>query len=273
MKRGFLFSVMTLLLLSSLFSLTGYYLTRSKSMQEIKTSVIAGKLKYIENDISKSYFDILGIQFNEIKGSTVKFNQMYTVPNTEDYNAKLLGYETFLENTYSNLMNTDITATELIPEFRIMPADSYFTIGNYLYMYTTDTASLNDIFVQITLSQSGSYTSGAPAGDLTGPTVHVIIKLANGAVALDETKQLAINEANPSFYVDLAELGRVDVYFGLISQPGTLQISPDLVSATVERMEIGYNTAEKVYITVGSIILNPNIQDITKSSTIMLAEG
>jgi len=276
-RKAFLFTVMTLLLLSSLFSLTGYYLVRTKSIQEIKTGVVGDKMRYVISDISESYFDILGINFSTIERAggitTVKFNQTYTVPNAENYNTELLNYETFLENIYSGLTNTNITITDFTPQFRIMPFQTSFVVGNDLHVYTTNSTSINNILIQIALNESGAFTTGTPVEDIgANPSIHVIIKLQDGTAALDSIKTLKINETNEPFYVQLLDK-RIDVYFGLInSQAGTLRVVPTVLRASIKKLEIGYSTTEKTYMTVGSITLNPNIRSVIKQGGITLAE-
>lgn len=277
-KRAFLFTIMTLLLLSSLFSLAGHYLAKSKATQDIKIDIFADKITYVISDISKSYFDILGINLSSIERNTnmatVKFSQLYSVPNNEDYSTRLLDYELFLEGIYKNLMNINLTIDGLTSNFEIMPFQTSFSAGNDFYAYTVNSSAINSIFILILLNESGDFIVGTPIEDIgTNPNVHVIVILSNKTVALDSAKALRADEPNEPFYVQILDK-RIDIYFGMIdSQPGTLKVAPALLGAEIRQFEIGYSTTGKVYITVGSVIIDSGLHNTEKKSTIIIAEG
>lgn len=292
-RKGFLFTVITLFLLISLLLLSRFYLYRSKEMQDITVTLSGEKIKYTESDISKGYFNILGINLSEIKRNSTKgivnitFGEIYPIPSSINYNTKLANYESFLEGGYSVMTNTQITLNNFDTNFRIEPYGITFLLsGDDLYIYTDSTDLLKavylDVKTDVAAGADSSFTSGSPGGSNPAyPEIHVLARDSEQAVQLDRSRNLNPNDVNNPFYLQLVVTGspdppdpRLDVYFGSInSKPGTLRINRYLLTAEVLELQLIYATVnEKVYIKVADSIIDVKVRGMKKQGPIILAE-
>ena len=101
-KKAILFTIMTLLLLLSVFTFTQAYLDRNKELQNtVSLSGAGGKLRYIEDDvISNAYGDLLGIKFGNItRGDyiNISFN-LASLVHGRKYLDVTNSYESFVED-------------------------------------------------------------------------------------------------------------------------------------------------------------------------------
>lgn len=284
MKKGFLFTVITIFLLSSLFSLSGYYLARRISTQDLAvSSTLQDKMNFLETDIAASYFDISGIQINRITRQTqlvnISFNMAYTVPNTIDIAAAILNYKSFVEGGYAAKTNSQIVLGDFTPAFVILPFGTIFNTSKTLYIYTPSPGPVKNIYIDARIDASenppdSTFSTSAPTDDGAGyPLVKVIIRDANEAILLEETRQLNPSETNNAFHVQLDHTGNppppsewVDIEFGLITgKPASLIVNRYLLETTVKEIHLGYApTADAVYLNTSSAIINLKIGGFRK---------
>ena len=112
-KKGIVITLITLLLLVSIFSLASVYFDRNKDLQTmIVVTGMGNKLSYIEDDIvSNVYTDLLGVNLRGItRGSTINisFNKAMLSPR-QKFSTTMNNYEAL--QTHDDIELADINTT------------------------------------------------------------------------------------------------------------------------------------------------------------------
>ena len=288
-KKGFLFTITTLLLLFSLLLLAMVYLDRNKGLQNTVNLLSAGdKLRYVEDDIvSNAYHELLTISLNDITRSStlnVSFNQSLLVSG-RNYAILMNDYKTFIEGTYSSLNNLDITLENFNNNFTIEPHDTIFEMqGENLYLYTMPTSSnpVQSIYITMDVAAENNSDCMQPNEDTGNPhysqiTVTYIYTGGSCSKSVllnpDENNdavgsQFLLNTKNPS--------GSIEIKYGQItgmSGNGILAVLTSNISANVSQLDTIYDLAsDKVKIKGGNISITSAVGNITKETEVIIAE-
>ncbi len=106
-NKGFLFTVLTFMLLLSLFSLASFFASR-----ELPREIYAKKTRGVFDDVRADVEDIWGLEASVARdgNATVWFRD--TVP-AEELSSTLAGYEGFIENNYSDKISSNLSLSGL----------------------------------------------------------------------------------------------------------------------------------------------------------------
>ncbi|MFH1399856.1 MAG: hypothetical protein ABIG95_07170 [Candidatus Woesearchaeota archaeon] len=195
-KKGFVFSLMSILLLMTLFNYVTLY--RQSLKQQAVDIPYAAKIRQLEEDLASDYFPLNGMTF-EKTGQQIKISN-FTFANTQP---KITAYTAFLQN-YSNLTNIPFTVS-LTRQFKIQGINVTF---NSTHIIISDISNLTQVSVDLTcLSADSLNTTGSPANSGTEVNVHAVMRKSTGAIALDSTRNLDKDTANTAFYARSATQG------------------------------------------------------------------
>ncbi len=126
MKKGIIFSIMTVMLMSTLVSLAGFYQKLS-----MDSDISSEKVRGIYSDITSDIKEIVGVTA-EVGGEpgarTIMFKDTFPSPKTPDI---LNEYKTYLEGEYSNTLNTAIKIDATDPKFIILPTHMVYDYPTY----------------------------------------------------------------------------------------------------------------------------------------------
>lgn len=294
-KKGFLFTIATLLLFFSIFALTSVYLDRNKDLQySMILSGTGDRLRYVEDDvISNVYSDLLGIKLNAITQPSkqddinISFSQFLLAPG-RDYQAIMQAYEDFVEGTYANKNNIEI-GLSFSNNFTIEPYESLFQItGQDIYAYTLPRIYreniVNGITVIIEVAAQNNSVCSAPDDDHSqNPVISVTFvynKAGGGQGSCINTIQLSPLENNikagHQFYMETANpSGSIEVTYGKkASMDGVFSILASGISANVTQLNFEYEplAGEEVILTGGAISMETLVREITKQSQVVLAQ-
>ena len=275
--RGFMFTITTLLLLSSLSVFSSFYLTMSQENQNsIPVTSVASRIGYLENDIANDYFDLLGIDFKKIeRGSSMEidFEEVYTLYSGKTYTQTLNDYEDFVENTYAGLTNSEIEL-ELSQSFTVVPYNiSFQSNGEFFYLYTDSPDEIQAIEIEVRTDKFNATGSGFPATENNDyPTMTVIIKDVNETTILSQSPQLNPSNAHDPFYVIFSDGSEVNVRFGNYEKAGTLIVEANGLIANISMLEMDYDlTDENVFIRAdGSYSVDMSVGGVSKTGYLVL---
>ncbi len=275
--RGFMFTITTLLLLSSLSAFSSFYLTMSQESQNsIPVTSVASRMGYLENDIANDYFDLLGVGFKKIeRGSSMEidFGEVYTVYSGKTYTQTLDDYEDFIESTYAGLTNSEIEL-ELSQNFTIVPYNiSFHPNGEFFYLYTDSPDEIQAIGIEVRTDKFNATGSGFPVTENNGyPTASVTIKDVNGTTVLTQSSQLNPANVHDPFYVVFSDGSEVNIRFGNYEKSGTLIVEASGLVANISMLEMDYGlTDENVFIRAeGSYSVDNRVGDMSKTGYLVL---
>lgn len=292
-KKGFLFTIATLLLLLSIFTLASVYLERNKDLQNTVTlSGIGDKLRYVEDDvISNAYSDLLSIKLYNIKKAssvTVSFNQVLLAPG-RNYSTIMNAYKAFVEGVYAARNNVDITLTGFGNTFTIEPYDTLFKInGENIYVYTMPIPInyIESIRITVKVDAENSSVCSMPDDDhAQNPEISVTFtykKEGGGQGSCTNFVKLNPQENNDvgshQFFLETKNpAGYVEVKYGRITGmggDGILAIITLGINANVTQLDLEYTLTEsgRIKIKGSSISIDSLVGDVTKESEIILAE-
>lgn len=292
-KKGFLFTIATLLLLLSIFTLASVYLDRNKELQSsITISGVGDKLRYIEDDvISNAYSDLLGIKLDEItKASTVaiSFNQALLAPG-RDYNTIMNTYKEFVEGTYSTQNNVEVALTGFGNTFTIEPYDTLFEVnGENIYVYTMPTPMnyVESIRATVKVDAENNSICFVPRDDhAQHPEISVTFiykKEGGGHESCTNSIQLDPQENNDDaghqFFLETKNpSGSIEIKYGQITgmdDDGVLAILTTNINANVTQLDLEYTLVEdeRIKIKGSSISISSLVGGVAKESEIILAE-
>jgi len=130
-KRGYLITIITVLLLMSLLVLASSYATRLKTNEEIYVkSILGDKIRYIENDIGEEFFYFWTLETDsiQIKQSKIDidFEDLFNATANITFPYYSGNYTTFVEDYYGKKMNTEIELNNFTDGFMIHPYGQQF---------------------------------------------------------------------------------------------------------------------------------------------------
>jgi len=285
-KKSILFTIATLLLLLSVFTLTSAYLERNKDLQSVVTmSSTGGKFRYLEDDVvSNVYSNLLTVELGEIsRSSTVNivFNQALLVPG-RDYDSIVESYKDFIEGDYSSLNNVNITLIDFGNNFTIEPYNATFEIlGEDIYVYTMPLATNYVQSISVTVDVGGEKSGNCekPQDD-GGAYPEITVTYDHTAGSCTEGLQLNPQENNDKvgdqFYMGTKNpTGSIEVKYGQITGmtgDGILAILASDIVANVTQLNIEYSLNDKVKLRGGDVTIKSVVGNITKQNEILLAE-
>ena len=296
-KKGFLFTLMTLMLLVPLFFLAAAYLDRNKAMQSVAVdSEQSSQARFIEDDVfSNSYSDVLGVGLSGITRSAnsdyvnVTFNKFCLVSG-RNYSVLMSEYENFVETDYSHLNNVNVTLDGFNNTFMIWPYNNRVeTLGESVIIYTVPYGfnQVREIALVVDVSAQNNSLCSAPSRDPNNPSISVtynfedsggiITGSCTNSVELSPTRN---NDASGhQFYLETtAPAGFIEVKYGQIGGivgDGILQVTTQNITANITQLNIKYDTPDpdsKILLTGGRITISSPVNDFVKSHDVILAE-
>ena len=285
-KKGVLFTIVTILLLISLFLVTKAFLERSIELDKtIVDHQNIEKLAYIEDDIvSNSYADLLKISLNRIRRDTnfvnLTFNNLGIISPNISHVKIMQEYRDFIVNNYSAFSNVQIAFTDFSSNFSIFPYNaSYRLNGSRLYLYNPNHENLVKISLQARVTEDNANKNGnnTPANSASGKIIEVKIVDKDGEALLGtDTRILSPTASNLPFYASFntTNAPNISVYFGQFEdRNGTLLVSTDFTLANITSITLTYNaTNEKVYLGAGNLTIVNRVIAVNKTTEIVLAE-
>jgi hypothetical protein len=291
-KHGYIFSIITILMLLSLSFLAYSAINKVKAFGMISSeSFISSKLNFIESDIASDYISIIGVDLlnitrdSEANEIILEFDHLGNIPRSLTGN-RLTNFKDFIENTFSRLITTNITLSNLDTNMTFVPYNTTFNFidnSTVLDIYTQDYANIKKIYVELSLDKNFTNENCPDNNNPSDPEVHVKM-LYNETPLLDCTRNREVGPSNcgQSKFSASQLSDSADVYFcdptgvpGNPQAPGTLRIESDEVNIEITHFTYIYNLIdEKTSLeSDGKIRLDPMIGDILKeSSGILLAE-
>ncbi len=285
-KRGVLFTIVTILLLISLFLVTKAFLDRSIELDKtIVDYQNIEKLAYMEDDIvSNSYADLLKISLSRIKRDSnfvnITFNSLGIISPNLSHVKIMQDYRDFIVNNYSAFSNVQIFFTDFSSNFTILPYNATYRLnGSRLYLYNPNYENLIKISLQAKVESDNvnKNSNNTPANSASGKIIEVKIVDKDGDILLGtDTRTLSPTAANLPFYASFntTNAPNISVYFGQFEdRNGTLLVSTDYTAANITSITLTYNaTQQKVYFSAGNLMIVNRVIAVNKTTEIVLAE-
>ncbi|MBI2135625.1 hypothetical protein HYU06_00980 [Candidatus Woesearchaeota archaeon] len=285
-RKGVLFTVVTILLLISLFLVTKAFLDRSIELDKtIVDYQNIEKLAYIEDDVvSNSYADLLKISLNRIRRDTnfvnITFNSLGMINPNIGHIKLMQDYRDFIVNNYSAFSNVQIAFTDFSSNFSIFPYNATYRLnGSRLYLYNPNHENLVKISLQARVTEDNVNKNGnnTPANSASGKIIEVKIVDKDGEALLGtDTRILSPTASNLPFYTSFntTNAPNISVYFGQFEdRNGTLLVRTDFMTANITSITLTYNvTNEKVYLGAGNLTIVNRVIAVNKATEIVLAE-
>ncbi|MBS3134672.1 hypothetical protein J4214_05570 [Candidatus Woesearchaeota archaeon] len=278
-KRGFLFTIISLIMLISILAFVIAYQNRIKELQDADTVNI---LRYYEDDIvSNSYSDLMDINVVNISKKTntlVNFSSLGKYALDRDNQGIMNNYRNFIIDNYSRLNNINISMDNFVPEFYVKPYNSKFSLGTgSLTVLNPNYTQIQRINIDVTVNETlDAGTAVIPSADPGKITINVrFIRRSSKEILYSQEKDQDPTEVNPEFKLPFrsdppnpTEVSSVSVKFGNYGTDGMLMISTSSLEGEITRFEIYYdNSDSRTIIDTGA---NLKIND--KSSDIILAQ-
>jgi len=264
-KKGFVFTLIALMLFSSLFVITAIYLKRNIQAQDfISKSGNANRLKFIRENIVNDFYTIMDIDLKSIERLNnkvfIKFENFSNISSNSPYVDNLTNYEHYIENNYSSDINNQINLTDFVPQFKIYPYNSTFLIDrNRFYLYTNDFKKVINLTINIFLNVSNIKNIQKPTNRSSNNIpVHFQIFNKTKKVFVNETLYLNMSEEGNNYFIEFndttpypnitIEFGRHRQirYFGSdILTNGTLFIESNNINAKIEKFWITMEDVDK----------------------------
>jgi len=267
-KRGILFTIVTIFLLTSVFLLSSSYVKRNKLHQDIVSeAAIAEKARFIHEDIVTDFMNLLDITLDQIvRNSTsvnLRFTNFSTIGESTTYSTDLSTYEAFIQGTFSNLTNTIITLESFTPMLSFYPYNSTIEIHPaYLQLYTRDYTRLNYIYIELRLNQTNLTVSSQPTDDAAGnPLLKLNITDADGTIIGsfspktyildaegDDQRIIITEDADPPSYnisILFGKYTEINPFGDDIISDGVLFILVSNLQAKVGQLELDYDLTAK----------------------------
>lgn len=280
MKKGFLFSLMTFLLLFSLIILSVDYVNRSKQLQNsLSGSRFANRMVYIEDDVVAGSLDgLTGIEVNEIKRNSPSLLLNFRGGSMDgvNYSARAEVFSDFVNLNYSVLSNLEIELQNYSAGFYVQPFNSSYQLEtDKAWFITDDFEKLNgiEIIVRLGVGQSQLVSSSTPSGS-GDRNITLRAYDSAGLLIIDETTNLNPSLQNSPFILDFG-YGRVfEVLFGDYGWNAALIMNATGLSADIAEIIIDYDyTSEEVVISNGRLNIYSPVDGITKQTEIVLKKG
>ncbi|MBS3158573.1 hypothetical protein J4206_04765 [Candidatus Woesearchaeota archaeon] len=285
-RKGVLFTIVTILLLISLFLVTKAFLERSIELDKtIVDYQNIEKLAYIEDDIvSNSYADLLKISLSRIRRDNsfvnITFNNLGVISPNISHVKIMQDYRDFIVNNYSAFSNVEISFSDFTSNFTIFPYNaSYRLNGSRLYLYNPNYENLVKISLQARVTEDNINKNGnnTPANSGSGKIIEVKIVDKDGETLLGtEARILSPSAANLPFYASFntTNTPNISIYFGQFdNRDGTLLVSTDYTTANITSITLTYNiTQQKVYLSAGNLTIANKVIAVNKTNEVVLGE-
>ena len=278
-KRGFLFTIISLIVLISILVYVIAYQNRIKKFNELDN---LNTLRYYEDDIvNKAYTDLLNINLVNISKNSntlINFSKLGLYSGNRNQQGIMNNYRTFVIGDYSRLNNINVSFNNFAPEFFIRPYNSKFILGNInLTVFNPNYTQIQRINIDITVNETlDTDNSQKPSQDPVGIPIKVRFIRKSGTVIYDEDRnqdatennapfRLSFKTSNPPIQHDFSE---VNVKFGNYGQNGMLIVSVNNLEGEITRFEIYYNNANSRIV----IDTESNLKINDKETRIILAQ-
>lgn len=283
--KGFLFTLITFLLMFSILLFAKAYLSQSGGL---KNSALAGftprQMGIIENDVvSNAFNELLSVNLKSIvRGSAniVSFNYA-ELTHTRSYSSIMSSYKQYIESDYSTLINFNVSLIGVNNSFRIQPYNTIFHVnGQSLYLYfNPPLTNINSITLSAKTDSVRAGGCDQPQNDPGYPVVTVNYYDNNGLVC-DYSQSLNPDQDNDKgggrqFHLDVKDpAGEINTKFGIVDgRAGTFAVFTSGVNANITQLDISYTMdTRKIYLESGDINIRSNVGNVTKTSRIILAQ-
>src|SRR3989338_2247891 len=278
-RKGVLFTIVTILLLISLFLVTKAFLEISIELDKtIVDYQNIEKLAYIEDDIvSNSYADLLKISLSRIRRDNsfvnITFNNLGVISPNINHIKIMQDYRNFIVNNYSAFSNVEISFSDFTSNFTIFPYNASYRLNvSRLYLYNPNYENLVKISLQarVTEDDVNKNSNNTPANSSTGKIIEVKIVDKDGETLLGaDSPILSPSAVNLPFYADFntTNTPNISVYFGQFdNRNGTLLVSTDYTTANITSITLTYNaTQQKVYLGAGNLTIVNRVIAVNKT--------
>lgn len=203
-RKGFLFTIFTLMMLISLFLITLAYVEWFENYKFNNADLSNSKrINFFKDDIGSDIKNILDFDDLTIKreNGEIEFEFENFFNSSKDYNLLLNEYESFIEEDYNsyfgNAIDLNLNNSFLLNPYNI----SYNTYSNDAYLYIN---SINGANLEILIYNSSSLSGTSVPSDMGGdyPLVKVRFIDRNGYTFLNSERRLDINNSNGNFECD-----------------------------------------------------------------------
>ncbi len=278
-KKGFLFTIISLVILISILIFAIAYQNRVKELQKLDNVNI---LRYYEDDITaNAYSDLLDIEvFNISRNNNVLINFSKLGKYALDRNNQEImnNYRDFIISNYSRLNNINASFDNFVSEFYIRPFNSRFSLntGN-LNILNPNYSQIQRINIDITVNET--LDTGAAEIPPVNPgkiPIHVrFIRKSNGQVLYEQEKEQDPTGNNPEFRLPFksnppnpVEVSFVNVKFGNYGESGMLIASVSNLEGEITRFEIFYSNKDSRI----ALDTNSSVRINNKETKIVLAQ-
>jgi hypothetical protein len=262
-KKGFLTTVLTILLFLPLFILTQAYLESGENMRTTVVDTASGtRIAYYYDDIKEDYFSLLGLDIEGIDYSDsntwINFSNFGRYSSSDE---NIYDYSEFI-NSYANKVNLDINIENFEYYINISPY-SFADFNNSLNFYTYDANDIEELFLTVSINQSRvNLVSNSSPRDNGGVIVHVsILDSSNNELLSDNLVLMKTNGNNQQFRVEFNDGSFFEVEFeNNNGYDGTLYTNMNDISANITNLDVKYSaTGQDI-----SIMANSNISITTE---------
>ncbi len=268
-KKGVLFSIITFLLLFSLFSFAGLYGLLMSDKQS-RVSISNAQMNYFEDDVlTNAFTDITTLRIANITRSSsvvMTFDQLIMNSSFRSYDLAMQDYSSFIQTNYSNVNNVNITLQGFNETLLIKPYNTTAAIGTqntYFYTMPSATNYVQSVNVVIRTSQEKKSACNWPNNDLGFTSVTVTFIDPSGfscSNTLDLNPAEDNDKAGHQFYFDSID-GNTEVKYGLINgQNGVIQIIQNSIPINITEIRIAYTPmSDRVVIYNGQLNMTSKI--------------
>jgi len=284
-RKGFLFTVMTVLLVLALFLISSSFLEAQLALQD--QSYLEGeKVKYVEDDVSSNFYsDVFGAGVPSSSRGTnwarLYFPTAAFLSPSISHSQLVSDYRNFFQGPYSQMLNANISLTGFQNKFFTLPFNSTFYVQQNVFKVSTipfSTNYINSIMISVNASKARQGACSAPNNDPSSPSITVTLK-DNAGFSCTNTVNLNYSQNNDQggrqFYLRLLGGGSIEVKYGLVdSAIGTLKVIVLGANATVSDLYLNYSTVSlpQKFSLVGNSSIQISTQNIIRKSDTLLWE-
>ncbi|MBS1266660.1 MAG: hypothetical protein MAG795_00628 [Candidatus Woesearchaeota archaeon] len=274
-KKAALFTIITFLMLFSLFVLAGAYTHKNKKMSQLFTEIkTSSQIRYYEDDIISDVFsELCFFSINPIERNSQNTTLSFSINDYQtgnDYSSDFIDYVDYIENTYSQQNNINVSMQNFTSNLVIQPYGTQISLNNSIQILNNWT-HLNKITIKVFINQDiTNHTNTSPV-DTGGTQLQVEVYDSSSKQLLDDTTAfLDPDLLNSDFTVTLESGDMVEIGFKNTLNPGTLTVNSDFpVNITTLQLKHN-NTDSQVKITAGQINLQSNIVGLKKQGDILI---
>lgn len=278
-KKGFLFTIISLIVLISILVFVIAYNNRVKQLNELDTVNI---LRYYEDDIVSNVYayslDINLVNISNGGNTLINFSKLGLYSGNRNQQGIMDNYRTFVIGDYSKLNNINVSFDNFVPEFFIRPYNSKFTLANKnLTVLNPNYSQIQRINIDITVNETlDTDDNNKPKRDNNQIPIRVrFIRRSNGAILYDKEVEQNPTQNNELFQLTfktnpppIHDFSEVSVKFGNYGQNGMLIASVNNLEGEVTKFEIYYNNSNSRII----LDADSNLKINDKETRIVLAQ-